>query len=102
MDWADELAASVSGPQIVNDSKTPSGTVHVGSLRGPVVHDAIWRALRDRGLARAFRQHDLAQRYGFVVVHVRGHLRAVAVVRARHCFAARASMPPWRDSKAWP
>ena len=34
MDWADELAASVSGPQVVNDSKTPSGTVHVGSLRG--------------------------------------------------------------------
>ena len=23
------------GPQVVNDSKTPSGTVHVGSLRGP-------------------------------------------------------------------
>ena len=36
VDWADELAASVDGPQVVNDSKTPSGTVHVGSLRGPV------------------------------------------------------------------
>ena len=41
MDWADELAASVSGPQVVNDSKTPSGTVHVGSLRGPVILDVI-------------------------------------------------------------
>ncbi len=50
MDWADELAASVSGPQVVNDSKTPSGTVHVGSLRGPVILDAIWRALRARGV----------------------------------------------------
>jgi lysyl-tRNA synthetase class 1 len=50
MDWADELAASVSGPQVVNDSKTPSGTVHVGSLRGPVILDTIWRALRARGL----------------------------------------------------
>jgi lysyl-tRNA synthetase, class I len=49
-DWADELAASVSGPQVVNDSKTPSGTVHLGSLRGPVVLDTIWRALRARGL----------------------------------------------------
>ena len=39
MDWADELAASVEGPQVVNDSKTPSGTVHVGSLRGPVILD---------------------------------------------------------------
>ena len=25
VDWADELAASVQGPQVVNDSKTPSG-----------------------------------------------------------------------------
>ncbi|HEX2142041.1 MAG TPA: lysine--tRNA ligase [Candidatus Limnocylindria bacterium] len=50
MYWADELAARVSGPQVVNDSKTPSGTVHVGSLRGPVILDAIARALRDRDL----------------------------------------------------
>jgi lysyl-tRNA synthetase class 1 len=50
MDWADELAASVEGPQVVNDSKTPSGTVHVGSLRGPVILDVITRALRRRGL----------------------------------------------------
>jgi lysyl-tRNA synthetase class I len=48
VDWADELAQRVrdSGPQVVNDSKTPSGTVHVGSLRGPVILDAITRALR--------------------------------------------------------
>ena len=57
MFWADELAASASGPQVVNDSKTPSGTVHVGSLRGPVVVDTIARALRD-----ADRQTEL--RYG--------------------------------------
>ncbi len=50
MDWADELAAGVEGPQVVNDSKTPSGTVHVGSLRGPVILDVITRALRARGL----------------------------------------------------
>jgi lysyl-tRNA synthetase class 1 len=50
MDWADELAASVSGPQVVNDSKTPSGTVHVGSLRGPVILDVIVRALRANGI----------------------------------------------------
>jgi lysyl-tRNA synthetase class 1 len=48
MEWADELAARVSGPQVVNDSKTPSGTVHVGSLRGPVILDVITRALRAR------------------------------------------------------
>ncbi len=50
MDWADELAARVDGPQVVNNSKTPSGTVHVGSLRGPVILDAIVRALRAAGL----------------------------------------------------
>jgi lysyl-tRNA synthetase class 1 len=50
MYWADELAAGAEGPQVVNDSKTPSGTVHVGSLRGPVILDVISRALRDRGV----------------------------------------------------
>jgi lysyl-tRNA synthetase class 1 len=48
--WADELAARLEGPQVVNDSKTPSGTVHVGSLRGPVILDVIVRALRARDL----------------------------------------------------
>jgi len=49
--WADELAAAATGPQVVNDSKTPSGTVHVGSLRGPVVVDTIARALRRADVA---------------------------------------------------
>jgi lysyl-tRNA synthetase class 1 len=53
--WADELAASATGPQVVNDSKTPSGTVHVGSLRGPVVVDTIVRALRDAGVPTELR-----------------------------------------------
>ena len=57
MDWADELASRVSGPQVVNDSKTPSGTVHVGSLRGPVILDVITRALRANG-----HRHDAAVR----------------------------------------
>ncbi|HEX5239540.1 MAG TPA: lysine--tRNA ligase [Candidatus Limnocylindrales bacterium] len=48
-EWADELAARVTGPQVVNDSKTPSGTIHVGSLRGPVILDVIARALRAAG-----------------------------------------------------
>ena len=57
MEWADELAARVSGPQVINDSKTPSGTVHVGSLRGPVILDVITRALRAAG-------HDTTLLYG--------------------------------------
>ena len=54
MYWADELAAAVSGRQVVNDSKSPSGTVHIGSLRGVVLHDAIYRALREAGLETSF------------------------------------------------
>jgi lysyl-tRNA synthetase, class I len=59
--WADELAASARGRQVVNDSKTPSGTVHVGSLRGPVVVDTIARALRtaDREVQLRYGVDDL-------------------------------------------
>ena len=55
-DWADELAARVRdhGAQVVNDSKTPSGTVHVGSLRGPVLVDVIARALRGNGIETTY------------------------------------------------
>ena len=52
--WADELAGRLSGPQVVNDSKSPSGTVHLGSLRGVVLHDAITRALRSAGQSTKF------------------------------------------------
>jgi lysyl-tRNA synthetase class 1 len=62
--WADEVAAraaeaaeasATGAPVVVNDSKTPSGTVHVGSLRGPVIHDEIWRALRRLGVSATYR-----------------------------------------------
>jgi lysyl-tRNA synthetase class 1 len=62
--WADEIAARAAeaaeasgtgAPLVVNDSKTPSGTVHVGSLRGPVIHHEIWRALRRMGVAATYR-----------------------------------------------
>jgi lysyl-tRNA synthetase, class I len=54
MFWADELAEGLDGAQVVNDSKTPSGTVHIGSLRGVVLHDAIHRALVEAGLPSRF------------------------------------------------
>ncbi len=50
MFWCDEIAAKVSGAQIINDSKTPSGRVHVGALRGVLIHDAIFRTLKQKGL----------------------------------------------------
>jgi lysyl-tRNA synthetase class 1 len=52
MYWADELAKSIvdSGKldkYWVDDMKTPSGRVHVGALRGIVVHGVIHQALKD-------------------------------------------------------
>ncbi|HVM65209.1 MAG TPA: lysine--tRNA ligase [Acidimicrobiales bacterium] len=54
--WTDEIlaAADLTQPQVLNDSKTPSGRVHVGALRGVLIHDAIRRALADRGAANTF------------------------------------------------
>ncbi|PIO05983.1 lysine--tRNA ligase [Candidatus Micrarchaeota archaeon CG08_land_8_20_14_0_20_59_11] len=56
MFWADQIARSVgaSGAQVVNDSKTPSGRVHVGALRGVIIHDVIYKAMRDAGVKAAF------------------------------------------------
>ena len=53
--WADEIAGQATGRQVINDSKTPSGTVHVGSLRGVVLHDAVRRAIAERGTEVEFR-----------------------------------------------
>jgi lysyl-tRNA synthetase class 1 len=35
---------------VVRDSKTPSGPIHIGSLRGPVISDALFRTFRGAGL----------------------------------------------------
>jgi len=48
--WYDKIIAKLNTPQIINDSKTPSGRVHVGSLRGVLIHDALYRALQDRSV----------------------------------------------------
>lgn len=56
MYWADELARRVprGEPQVVNDSKTPSGSIPISALRGPIMHDAIARALREAGVEARF------------------------------------------------
>lgn len=52
MFWSDELVKDISPDslQIINDSKTPSGRAHVGALRGPLIHDAIFRTLKNKGV----------------------------------------------------
>lgn len=47
MFWTDALLKPISGEQIINDSKTPSGRVHVGALRGVLIHDAVFRVLKE-------------------------------------------------------
>ena len=43
------------GVHIINDSKTPSGRAHVGSLRGVLIHDAVYRALKAKGVSVRYR-----------------------------------------------
>lgn len=48
MFWADKILENVEGPQTINDSWTPSGMVHMGSLKGPVIHDILYKILKKR------------------------------------------------------
>nr|VFK03215.1 MAG: lysyl-tRNA synthetase, class I [Candidatus Kentron sp. H]VFK03861.1 MAG: lysyl-tRNA synthetase, class I [Candidatus Kentron sp. H]VFK06404.1 MAG: lysyl-tRNA synthetase, class I [Candidatus Kentron sp. H] len=50
--WTTKLIDSLEKDQyqVINDSKTPSGRVHVGSLRGVLIHDAVYREVKHRNL----------------------------------------------------
>ncbi len=48
MFWCDKLVKNIDKPQIINDSKTPSGRVHVGALRGVLIHDAVYKTLKEK------------------------------------------------------
>ena len=59
MFWADKIATQIIEsekftPYWVDDMFTPSGFAHIGSLRGPLVHDVIYRALVDAGVKATF------------------------------------------------
>ncbi|HIH23171.1 TPA: lysine--tRNA ligase [Candidatus Micrarchaeota archaeon] len=64
MFWADEIAEEISkrfadkiakkDPLIIRDEKTLSGRVHVGSLRGIVIHGLISQILDEKGIANKF------------------------------------------------
>lgn len=58
MYWADKIADEIisSGrkPYWVDDMKTPSGKIHVGSLRGVIIHDLIYKALLSRKVSATF------------------------------------------------
>lgn len=67
MFWADQVAQDLIKskkhmPFWVDDMKTPSGRVHVGALRGVIVHDLVFKALKARGVKAnftyVFEDHD--------------------------------------------
>lgn len=58
MIWADREAKRLKQRNLplewADDMKTPSGRIHVGSLRGIIVHDLIYKALKDIGVNTKF------------------------------------------------
>ncbi|KKP62810.1 MAG: Lysine-tRNA ligase [Candidatus Roizmanbacteria bacterium GW2011_GWC2_34_23] len=58
MIWADREAKRLKERSLplewVDDMKTPSGRIHVGSLRGVIVHDLIYKALKEIGVNAKF------------------------------------------------
>lgn len=53
MFWADRISkdlAKSKKTQRVDDAKTPSGRVHAGALRGVIIHDIAYKALKDAGI----------------------------------------------------
>lgn len=67
MFWADRIAQEIikskkHKPYWVDDMKTPSGRIHVGSLRGVLIHELIFRALKNAGkdvtFTYVFEDHD--------------------------------------------
>jgi len=58
MIWVDREAKRLKKRNLplewVDDMKTPSGRIHVGSLRGVIVHDLIFKALKQAGVNAKF------------------------------------------------
>jgi len=58
MIWVDREAKRLKERNLplewVDDMKTPSGRIHVGSLRGVIVHDLIYKALKQVGVKTKF------------------------------------------------
>lgn len=48
MFWADKILENRTGKEIINDSWTPSGIIHMGGLKGPVIHDTLYKILKNK------------------------------------------------------
>lgn len=49
MFWADKILENRTGRELINDAWTPSGIIHMGGLKGPVIHDVVYKTLRSQG-----------------------------------------------------
>ncbi len=77
MFWAERLLTEIeerfaarikeSGSILIRDEKTPSGRVHVGSMRGVAIHGALSELLTEKGIANVFKYefNDLDPMDGF-------------------------------------
>lgn len=59
MFWVDKILQSrKKGKEWINDAWTPSGIVHMGGLKGPVIHDVLFKALKEE-------KKDVTYSFGF-------------------------------------
>ncbi len=66
MFWVDEIAQKIKERNLplewVDDMKTPSGRIHVGSLRGVMINDLVAKCLAEKGVntksTYLFNDHD--------------------------------------------
>ncbi|MEK7186475.1 MAG: lysine--tRNA ligase [Patescibacteria group bacterium] len=49
MFWADQILKDRIGSEWINDAWTPSGIIHMGGLKGPVIHDVLFKILKEQG-----------------------------------------------------
>ncbi len=54
MFWADKILQDRKGDEWVNDAWTPSGIIHMGGLKGPVIHDVLNKIIREQGRKTKF------------------------------------------------
>lgn len=49
MFWADKILQNRKAKECIDDGWTPSGIVHMGGMKGPVIHDVLFRILKEQG-----------------------------------------------------
>ena len=48
MFWADKVLQNRKENEVLEDAWTPSGIVHMGGLKGPVIHDVLFKVLKEQ------------------------------------------------------